>query len=57
VNWTAVDASLSTAVDNFIVSGMIKVPSSITTPELKSFVNTLAHIIGDYKIATKRATL
>jgi hypothetical protein len=57
VNWTTVDASLSKAIDNFIASGMIKVPAPITTANLKSFVNTMAHVISDYKASTGRKTL
>jgi hypothetical protein len=57
VNWTAVDTSLSTAVDNFVASGMLKVPAPITTAELKTFVEKLAHIIYDYKITTGRKSL
>jgi hypothetical protein len=57
VDWTTVDASLSTAVDNFIASGMMKVPGMITTAELKTFVITLAHVISDYKVSTNRKTL
>jgi hypothetical protein len=57
VNWTTVDASLSTAVDNFIASGMMKVPAPITTAEVKSFVTLLAHPISEYKVSTGRKTL
>jgi hypothetical protein len=57
VNWTTVDADLSKAIDNFIASGMIKVPAPITAADLKSFVNTLAHVIADYKASTGRKTL
>jgi len=57
VNWTTVDASLSTAVDNFIASGMMKVPAPMTTAQLKSFINTLAHVIYDYKVSTGRKSL
>jgi hypothetical protein len=57
VNWTTVDASLSTAVDNFIASGMMKVPAPITTAEVKSFVTLLAHAISEYKVSTGRKTL
>jgi uncharacterized membrane protein len=57
VNWTTVDANLSSAVDSFISSGMMKVPGSITTVQLKSFVITLAHVISDYKVSTGRKTL
>ncbi len=57
VNWTAVDTSLSTAVDNFVASGMLKVPAPITIAELKTFVEKLAHIIYDYKVTTGRKSL
>ena len=57
VNWTTVDASLSKAIDNFIASGMMKVPPPITTANLKSFVNTVAHSIAEYKSSTGRKTL
>jgi hypothetical protein len=57
VNWTTVDASLSTGIDNFIASGMMKVPPEMTRDEIKSFVASLAHIIYDYKVATGRKTL
>lgn len=57
VNWTIVDASLSTAVDNFIASGMMKVPGLMTTAELKSFVDAVARSISSYKTSTGRKTL
>ena len=57
VNWTVVDASLSQAVDNFIASGVFKVPGLTTTARLKAFVNSLAHIIYDYKVSTGRKSL
>lgn len=57
VNWTTVDASLSKAIDSFIASGMMKVPPPITTANVKSFVNTLAHSIAEYKSSTGRKTL
>jgi hypothetical protein len=57
VNWTTVNASLATAIDNFVASGMMKVTPPMTTTELKSFADTLAHVIADYKVATGRKTL
>jgi hypothetical protein len=57
VNWTVVHASLSQAVDNFIASGMFKVPGLTTTARLKAFVNSLAYIIYDYKVSTGRKSL
>jgi hypothetical protein len=57
VNWTVVDDSLSTAVDHFVASGMIKIPAGMTSTHLKSFITALAHVISDYKVATDRKTL
>jgi hypothetical protein len=57
VNWTVVHASLSQAVDNFIASGMFTVPGLTTTARLKVFINSLAHIIYDYKVSTGRKSL
>jgi hypothetical protein len=57
VNWTTVDASLSAAVDNFIASGMMKIPAPMTTAQLKAFITALAHVIYDYKVSTGRTTL
>jgi hypothetical protein len=57
VNWTTVDASLSTAVDNFIASGMMKIPAPMTPAQLKAFIKSLAHVIYDYKVSTGRKTL
>jgi hypothetical protein len=57
VDWTVVDNSLSTAVDSFVASGMIKIPAGMTSTNVKSFITELAHIISDYKVATGRKTL
>jgi hypothetical protein len=57
VNWTAVDSSLGTAVNNFISSGMLKVPAPMTTAELVTFTEKLAHIIYDYRVSTGRKSL
>jgi hypothetical protein len=57
VNWTTVDASLSAAVDNFIASGMMKIPAPMTAAQVKAFITALARVISDYKVATGRTTL
>jgi hypothetical protein len=57
VNWTVVDASLSTAVDNLIASGLTKLPSTLSAAQLKSFISALARVIYNYKLSTARATL
>jgi hypothetical protein len=57
VNWALVDAGLSGAVDNLASAGLLKLPSTITVSQLKSFVNTLAQIIYNYRVATGRPAL
>jgi hypothetical protein len=57
VNWPVVDASLSTAVDNLISAGLLKIPSTLSVAQLKSFISALARVIYNYKLSTGRATL
>jgi hypothetical protein len=56
-NWTEVNASLSTAIRNFISSGLMKVPPGMTLTQVTSFANSLAHVINTYKVATNRTAL
>jgi len=57
VSWTQVNADLSTAVANFISSGLIKVPPGLTLAQVTSFADSLATIIQTYKVATHRTAL
>jgi hypothetical protein len=57
VSWTDVDAKLSTAVSNFISSGLIKIPPGMTRTQVSSFANSLAQAIYNYKVATHRTAL
>jgi hypothetical protein len=57
VNWTQVDANLSTAVDNLESTKLLKLPPALTAAQLKQFVDSLAKIIYNYKVATKRSAL
>jgi hypothetical protein len=57
VNWTEVNTSLSAAISNFVNSGLMKVPPGITRTNVTSFVNSLAHVIYNYKVATHRTAL
>lgn len=57
VNWTDVNAKLSTAVSNFISSGLMKVPPGMTRAQVTSFADSLAQIIHTYKVATHRTAL
>jgi hypothetical protein len=57
VNWSEVDANLSTVVSKYISSGLIKIPPGMFSYGVTSFVNSLAKIIYDYKVATHRTTL
>jgi hypothetical protein len=57
VNWTEVQTNLTNAVNNFLKSGLIKIPSGITQAQLTTFAINMAHIIYNYKIATGRTSL
>jgi hypothetical protein len=57
INWTTVDASLTTAVKNLISSGMVKMPGSVTQAQFTTFVEDVAHAIAAYKSATGRKSL
>lgn len=57
VNWTSVDASLSTAINNMLAAGLIKVPSGVSLAQVNSFVDSVAQTIWTYKQATARAHL
>lgn len=57
VNWTEVNSSLSTAIGNFVSSGIIKIPPGMTVAKVTSFATSLAKVIGTYKVATHRSAL
>ena len=57
VNWNLVNSGLSKAINNLIATGLVKVPAGVSTTNLTAFVETLAHIIDDYKVATGRKSL
>ncbi|MGA8035051.1 MAG: hypothetical protein WA823_03435 [Candidatus Acidiferrales bacterium] len=57
VNWTEVNSSLTTAVQNFVSSGLIKIPAGISQPELVGLAESIARAIGTYKEATGRKSL
>jgi hypothetical protein len=57
INWTTVDASLTTAVKNLIGSSMLKLPSGVTQAQFTTFVEDVAHAIATYKSATGRKSL
>jgi hypothetical protein len=57
VNWPLVDASLTSAVQSFISSGLMKIPAGHTPAQLETFVSSAAQAIYAYKVSTNRATL
>jgi hypothetical protein len=57
VNWTQVDASLGTTVDNFMTAGLMKLPENHTSAQVKTLASSLARAIYAYKVSTNRATL
>ncbi|MFZ3217720.1 MAG: hypothetical protein WA192_16800 [Candidatus Acidiferrales bacterium] len=52
VNWTELNASLATAVTNFVGAGLIKVPPGMTASQVSSLAAALAQAIYTYKVAT-----
>jgi hypothetical protein len=57
VNWTQVDASLVTAVNNLNSSGLMKLPSTVTQSQFTTFVENVAQAISTYKTATGKKSL
>jgi hypothetical protein len=57
VNWTEVNSGLAAAVNNLVNSGLIKLPSGVTTHDIEWFSDAMAKSIYTYKTATNRKTL
>lgn len=57
VNWTQADQNISNAVDSFISSGLIKIPTGVTTAQVKAFLESAAQTIYSYKVSTGRTSL
>jgi hypothetical protein len=57
VNWTEVNSGLSSAIQNFVNAGLIKIPSGMTQANLVTFAESTAKAIYAYKQSTKRTTL
>ncbi len=57
INWTTVNASLTTAVKNLISSGLLKLPSGVTQTQFTTFVEDVAQAIAAYKSATGKKSL
>jgi hypothetical protein len=57
VNWTEVNTSLSAAINNFVKSGLMKVPPGMTLTDVTSFAYSLAQVIHNYKVETHRTAL
>lgn len=57
VNWTQANSSIANAVTSFINSGLIKIPSGVTSKEVTSFLEAAAKAINAYKTATGRTSL
>jgi hypothetical protein len=57
VNWTEVNSGLTSAIQNFITSGLIKLPAGLTQTELVAFAESVAKAIYAYKQSTARTSL
>jgi hypothetical protein len=57
VNWTQVNANLSSLIASLQKAAILKLPANITAAQVTTFAQSLAQIIYTYKAATARATL
>ena len=57
VNWTEANSAIATMMQNLSTSGLLKLPSSVTSANATAFAQSLAQIISTYKTATGRASL
>ena len=57
VNWTQVDSDLTTAVDNLMTAGLMKLPEGRTAAQVQTLADSIAKAISSYKVSTGRTTL
>jgi hypothetical protein len=57
VNWSEANSGISSAVQNFVKSGLMKVPPGVSQADLTAFAESVAKAIYTYKVSTKRTTL
>lgn len=57
VNWAQANASIGNAVNTFISSGMIKIPSGVSSADVTAFLQATAQAIYSYKVSTGRKSL
>jgi len=57
VDWTQVNSGLATMVNNLANTGLLKLPSTVTTSQAIQFAQSLGQLIYAYKVATNRTTL
>jgi hypothetical protein len=57
INWTTVNANLTTAVNNLVSSGLLKLPAGVTQAQFTTFVEDVAQSIAAYKSTTGKKSL
>jgi hypothetical protein len=57
VNWTEANASIASMMQNLSTSGLLKLPTTVTSANATAFAQSLAQIISTYKTATGRVSL
>jgi hypothetical protein len=57
VDWTAANTEISSAIQNLITSGVLKIPVGMTQAGIVAFAEQVAQSIYAYKVATNRVTL
>jgi len=57
VNWAQAYSGISGAIDQMITARLMKPPPHMSAAQIKSFSRSLAKVIYEYRVATKRARL
>jgi hypothetical protein len=57
VNWSQADSTISSGFQGFVTSGLVKLPSGVTSSMMISFLESVAQAIVTYKTSTGRAKL
>jgi hypothetical protein len=57
VDWAAANSGISSAIQNLVAAGLVKIPLGMTQAGIVSFAEQVAKSIYAYKVATNRVTL
>ena len=57
VNWTQVNANITTLINTLQKAGLLRLPTNVTTTTMSSFAQSVAQAVYTYTTATNRASL